>query len=129
MSSWCSVFVFMGFFFPQKQIIQLTHFSINLSHSEKAGDCHCCCEMSFRTWIHRNLVLNTCYFDLKANYEGVEPKTEMNKKKSHWFLQSWLPETAYKSWAYFSLRPQKPMAFQVGLSLFALWLGCQDGIS
>lgn len=35
--------------------------------------------------IHRNLVLNTCYFDLQANYEGVEPKTEMNKKKFHWY--------------------------------------------
>lgn len=30
--------------------------------------------------IHRNLVLNTCYFDLEANYAGVEPKSEMNKR-------------------------------------------------
>lgn len=30
--------------------------------------------------IHRNLVLNTCHFDLDANYEGVEPKSEMNKR-------------------------------------------------
>lgn len=76
------------FLLPKKWTIQLTHFSINLSHTEKAGDWHCCSEMSFRTWFHRNLVLTTCYFDLKANYEGVEPKTDMNKKKSHWFYRA-----------------------------------------
>lgn len=37
--------------------------------------------------IHRNLVLNTCYFDPEANYEGVEPKSEMNKKEFHWFYR------------------------------------------
>lgn len=37
--------------------------------------------------IHRNLVLNTCYFDLEANYEGIEPKSEMNKKKFHWYYR------------------------------------------
>lgn len=30
--------------------------------------------------IHRNVVLTTCYFDLEAKYEGVEPKSEMNKR-------------------------------------------------
>lgn len=30
--------------------------------------------------IHRNLVLNTCYYDLEANYEGTEPKNEVYKR-------------------------------------------------
>lgn len=37
--------------------------------------------------IHRNLVLNTCSFDPKANYEGVEPKSKMNKETFHWYYR------------------------------------------
>lgn len=55
--------------------------------AEGCGNWYCSRQMSFRTWFHGNLVLNTCYFDLKANYEGVEPKSEMNKKNFHWFYR------------------------------------------
>lgn len=37
--------------------------------------------------IYRNLVLNICYFDLEVNYEGVELKSEMNKKKFYWYYR------------------------------------------
>ena len=58
-----------------------------MQNAKEIGTCSTAMKCPLGVDIHRNLVLNTCYFDLEANYEGVEPKSEMNKKKFHWYYR------------------------------------------
>lgn len=104
-----------SFCFFKKNFHPVIHYSINLSGAAHGSSDECCsCEMSFRTWFHWNLVLNTCYFDLKANYEGAEPKPEMNKKKSHWF---------YRDGCQKQLTNHEPMQrWEVGSKLLFGWV-------